>query len=401
MSYQRFYLLLLLLLCSISTIFAADWPKFLGPTGNGYSPETGINADWAAKPPAELWRIKLTDDGYAGPSVADGKLFIIDHQGANDIVRAVDVKTGKDVWTFSYADAARSNYGFSRSTPVYENGLLFVLSRTGQLHCLDAKTGEKKWLRNIVTDFKGKLPSWEMAMSPFIDGGKLIMTPGGPDASVVALNKLTGETIWKGGGSDQAGYATPIKTILNDKEQYVVFTATSLIGVDPKNGTLLWSFPWSNGTRVNAAAPIVWKNSIFLTCAYGTGSTLVDFNAEAPKSRWASKQIQSRFQTPIYFNGHVFVTTEANRLMSIELETGIIKWQQSGFEWGGLVAIDGKLIVLDGRSGELVMCKLNTEAYEELGRITPLGGQSWTAPIIANGKLYVRNKQALVCLDIK
>ena len=289
---------------------------------------------------------------------------------------------------------------FSRSTPVYENGLLYVLSRTGQIQCLDAKDGTKKWGRNFVTDFNGKLPGWEMAMSPFIDGEKLILCPGGPDASVVALNKLTGETIWKGGGSDQAGYATPLKTILNDKEQYVVFTATLLIGVDPKDGTLLWSFPWSNGTRVNAASPIIWNNSIFVTCDYGTGSALVDFKAGVPESRWATKQIQSRFQTPIYYNNHVFVTTEANRLMSIELETGKIKWQQSGFEWGGLVAIDGKLIVVDGRSGELVMCKLNTEAYEELGRITPLGGQSWTAPIISNGKLYLRNKQNLVCLDI-
>ena len=112
MRYQQYLSILLLLFFSMTAIIAADWPKFLGPAGNGYSPETGINTDWAAKPPVELWRISLTDDGYAGPSVADGKLFIIDHKDANDIVRAIDVKTGKDIWAYTYADAARSNYGF-------------------------------------------------------------------------------------------------------------------------------------------------------------------------------------------------------------------------------------------------------------------------------------------------
>ena len=400
MHVTRILMMLVLTIC-LSSAFAADWPQFLGPTGNGYSPETGLNVDWVNKAPQELWRISLSDDGYAGPSVADGKLFIIDHKDADDIVRAIDITTGKDVWQFIYADAAKSNYGFSRATPVFDGGRLYVLSRLGKLHCLDAKTGEKVWMRDIIADFKGRRPGWDMAMSPYIDGENVIVIPGGPNAAVAALNKMTGETIWQGGGSDVPGYATPTVAAINDKRQYLIFTAAVVMGVDPDNGSVLWSYPWKTGSDVNAPVPIAVGNAVFVTTNYGKGAALIDITAEGPVARWESKTIQSRFQTPIYSDGHIFTTTEANRLMCVDVHTGEIKWQQNGFGWGGLAAFDGKLVVMDARSGDVVLANNSSVEYTELGRIKPLGGESWTAPIIANGCLFIRNKQALVCLDLK
>lgn len=380
---------------------AADWPRFLGPNANGVSPETGINKNWNEQPPTLLWKVDLTDDGYAGPAVANGVVFIVDHLGKDDILRALDLKTGREYGRYTYADAASSNYGFSRATPLITGNRLYYISRLGRAICLDAKSGKLVWERDLIADFKGRRPGWDFAMSPIIDDGKLIVSPGGPNAGVAALNPETGATIWAGGGSDVPGYATPVVATINGKKQYVTFTTAALMAVDPANGARLWSFPWKTGADVNAATPIVIGNSVFITTNYGHGSALVDITPNGPQARWANPQIQSRFTTPIYLGGYLYTTTEANQLLCIVPATGEVKWRQQGFEWGGLCAVDGTLIVCDGRSGDVVMVAASPDGYRELGRIKPLGGQSWTAPIVADGKLLVRNKKALACLALK
>ncbi|MCX7886502.1 MAG: PQQ-binding-like beta-propeller repeat protein, partial [Verrucomicrobiae bacterium] len=217
-------------------LLAADWPNFLGPTRNSLSPETGLNKNWSTYPPRELWRVPMNDDGYAGPSVANGKVFIVDHRGDKDVVRALDLRTGKDVWTYSYNDRAKPNYGFARATPTVEGGKVYTVSRFGWVHCLDEKTGSLIWRKDVVAQFKGIIPRWEMAWSAVVDGDKLIVVPGGDGAAVAALDKNTGATVWKGGGSDKPGYATPVVATLHGVKQYVVFTAFHLIGVDAASG---------------------------------------------------------------------------------------------------------------------------------------------------------------------
>ena len=162
------------LLCAAAT-WAADWPQFLGPNHDGISPETGIYKDWNAKPPKELWRTDMGDDGYAGPSVVAGKLYIVDHKGAEDVVRAIDVQSGKDVWSFAYPETKPKLYGFARATPTYDNGKLYILSRFAVLYCLDAEKGTKLWMRDIKTEFKAKRLNeakydWGYSESPRIDG---------------------------------------------------------------------------------------------------------------------------------------------------------------------------------------------------------------------------------------
>jgi len=378
-----------------------EWPNFRGPNHDGKSAETGINKDWKAKPPKELWRITLGDDGYAGPSVAAGKLFIIDHEGADDVVRAVDIKTGKDVWSFRYPDARKGNYGFSRSTPAYDNGKLYTLSRVGNLHCLDAEKGTKIWQRNIKQDFQGVFGSWEYAYSPLVDGKNLIVCPGGPNAAVVALDKETGKDVWKGGGSDQAGYATPVIATIGGKRQYVVFTGEGLVGIDPGGGAALWKFPWVTAHKVNAATPIVIGDSVFIASGYGVGCALVKIEGNNAKQVWHNKEIKAHFSSAILHDGMIYGTGDPGELVCLDPKTGAGRWHQKGFEKGGIVAVDGVLIAQDGAGGDLIMVKLDPTKYEELGRIKPLGGQSWTTPIIADGKIFVRNKQALVALDLK
>lgn len=380
---------------------AADWPCFMGPNHNGISSETGLNKNWAAKAPAVLWQAPLSDKGFAGPSVADGKVFIVDHVGAQDIVRAFDFETGKELWSYPYADTAKENYGFARCTPSYSDGKLYTLGRLGQLICLDAKTGKAVWGKNIINDFGGQHPQWDYAGSVLIDGNKAIVCTGSANGSVACFNKNTGDTIWTGGNADAAGYSTPVPATILGQKQYVVFTAASVIGVNADTGKLLWSFPWTTKYGVNAPQPIVEGNFVFVTSGYASGCALYEITAQGPQQRWANQKISSHFNSPIFYNGYLYSDSDPGNLVCMSPQNGQPAWTQGGFEKGGLIIADGVIMMLTGNAGDLVMAKAVPDGYQELGRIKPLGGQSWTAPILANGRLIIRNKDGMACLDMR
>ena len=380
---------------------AADWPCFMGPNHNGISSETGLNKNWAAKPPATLWQVPLSDKGFAGPAVADGKVFIVDHDGAQDVVRALDFENGKEVWAYRYADTAKENYGFARCTPTYADGKLYTLGRLGQLNCLDARTGKALWSKNIITDFGGQHPQWDYAGSVLIDGDKAVVCTGSANGSVAALNRNTGETIWIGGNADVAGYTTALPATILGQKQYLVVTAASVIGVNADTGKLLWSFPWTTQYNVNAPQPVVEGNFVFVTSGYNSGCALYEITAQGPAQRWANKSISSHFNSPLYYNGYLYSDSDPGNLVCMSPQAGQVAWKQGGFEKGGLIIADGTIIMLSGNTGDLVMAKATPDSYQELGRLKPLGGQSWTAPILANGRLIIRNKGTLACLDLR
>lgn len=383
---------------------ANDWPCFRGPNHDGTSPEKGINKDWKAKPPKVLWRVPMSDKGFAGPSVADGKVFIIDRKGDQDLVRALNLADGKDVWSFPYAEPTKENYGHARATPTCDGDKIYTLSTGGQLHCLNAADGKLVWKVNIQQQFKGKTPQWLYSMSVLIDGPAAIVCPGGPNASVAALNKADGKPIWAGGGSDQPGYATPVAATIQNVKQYVVFGGKTVFGVEAKSGKQLWQAPWETKYDVNAATPVVLGNSVFITSNYRRGCALVDVAAGGAKIRWENKEVQSHFNTAIVHEGNLYTTSDPNKLLCLDPQTGNARWTQNGFGKGGLVGVDGTLIVIDGVTGDVALVALDPAAYKELGRLSLLQGggkQYWTAPIVAAGRLLVRDKTELVCLDLK
>jgi len=381
---------------------ASDWPNFRGSEYDGISDEKLPNKDWKTKPPKEIWRIELGDDGYAGPSVVGGKLFILDHKENRDMVRAVDLKTGKNAWNYGYEDTDKAQYGFAHATPTYDSGRIYTLSRLGLLNCLKADDGSLIWKRDIKAEFGGRWVSDNCgyAASPMIDGEKLIVLASGPGALIVALDKNTGQPIWKGGGSEQAGYATPVKATIGGKAQYVIFSGMSILGVDAQDGVPLWSLPWRTSYGVNASTPLVLGNTVFISAAYGVGCELIDASATPPKILWENKALKAHFNTPILFDGHIYGIGDPDHLRCIVQATGEVKWSQPGFQKGGVIGIDGMIIAINGSDGDVVLCKMSPEGYAESGRIKPLGGQSWTAPVISGGKLFVRNRSTLVCLDL-
>ncbi|MFN3684924.1 MAG: PQQ-binding-like beta-propeller repeat protein [Fimbriimonadaceae bacterium] len=385
----------------IGTQAGGEWSRFRGPNGDGISPETGIRKNWNAVPPSLLWKAPLSDNGYAGPAAAKGTVFIVDHSGSNDIVRAFDLKTGRELWRHSYPDASSDNYGFSRATPLIAGGKVYVYSRLGKFLCLDAKSGKPLWTRDLASEYQAPRPEWDMSASPILHQGRVLVCVGGRNATLVALDPNTGKTIWQGGGSDQAGYATPVVATINGRTQVLVFTAKALVGVDPANGALLWRQPWDTPYDVNAATPVVFGNSVFITSGYNRGCALVDITPQGPRIRWENKAVKAHFSSPILRGGVIYANSDPGELVCLEAATGKVLWKARGFEKGGLCAVDGVILAMDGAGGDVVMVAMDPSAYRELGRFRPLGGQSWTAPIVSNGCLIVRNRQALACYSLR
>lgn len=377
-----------------------DWPAFRGATGDGISPLRGINKNWSSKPPKVLWQIKMSDRGYAGPSVAEGKVFILDHTGDQDIVRALDLRTGKDLWTHQYQQPSKYDHGYSHATPVYCDRRLYTLGRLGLLNCLDVRSGAKLWSVDLVSDLKGKHPTWGYAGPPIIDGEKLVVGTGGT-AGLAALDRKTGKMLWTGGVGGLAGYGPPMKATISGKTQYVVFGGSCVYGADAASGKVLWQTPWSTSYDVNASTPVVAGNFVFITSGYGTGCELVKVSGSQAEVAWKSKDMQSHFNSPVYLDGYLYGTSDPGNLVCMSIKDGRVAWKQSGFEKGGVAAVDGTIIAVDGRGGDVVMVSASPSGYKELGRFKPLGGQSWSPPVIADGKLLIRNTTALACLDLK
>lgn len=376
----------------------ASWPEFRGPLGDGLSKETGLNKAWQTKAPKLIWKTSLSDDGYAGPSSAAGLLFLVDHQGGNDIVRAWKLSDGTEVWRNTYADADKSNYGFSRATPAYDAGKLYVVSRLGKVLCLDAKTGKTLWKREMVEEMSGQKPNWDYAGSPIVDGNRLIVVPGAEDGAVVALDKTTGKTLWKG-GSGAPGYSTPVIANLDGKRQIVVLLAKKLAGLDAASGKELWSYPWETGYGVNAATPLVIGNGVYITGGYGHGCAMVGVANGQPTVKWQNRTMQAHFSSPVFYKGFIYGTGDPGVLVCMDPATGNTLWKQPGFEKGGMIGGDGVAFVHNGSNGELAMFQLANDAYHEVGRISPLQGQAWTAPIIVDKKLVIRTKDTIAVID--
>lgn len=398
---------LIVFLAASVLIFADDWPQFRGINRDGISVETGIAKDWKSNPPKELWRFPLSDDGYAGPSMAGGIVYIIDRDGSGDALRAIDA-SGKEIWKYTYAEAGGFNYGFSRSTPAVNNGKVYGLSRNGHLYCVDANTGAPVWTVNLVSKFGGVLPKWLYAVSPFIDGDNLIVIPGG-GKNPIALNKDTGEAVWQGDVAEGVSYATPVIGTFGGVKQYILFMAKSLTGVSAENGSLLWRIPWETSYDVNAALPVIIDDRIFITSGYKHGCAMVKADAKSASILWENKNVQAHFSSPVYLNGHIFASSDPGDLVCLDLD-GNVKWRKGVIEKGGFIVIDGVIILQHGKTGEVVMAEVNPAAYVELGKFRPFPGgkpdgargwQFWAAPIVADGKLVVRSQRELACFDLK
>jgi len=382
---------------------AADWPNFLGPNTNNISLERGLNKSWSNQLPRILWKTDLTDEGYAAPSIAGGKLFIVDHLGSNDIVRALSIADGHELWRYEYPDAVKAHQGFTANTPLVDGNKVYTYSRRGKVHCLDTESGAVLWSRDLAAEYQSKMPPWEFCMSPVVDGDKLILCPNGERCGLLFLDKITGKTLKEAAPGFLASYATPIIATLNGVRQYVLFGTDRLTGISADDGKELWQVPWPTkfGGKKGPTPLLLGDNRIFASTTEGGDTGVVDLSSGSPVVTWKHQKMQDHFPTPVFYHSRIYGASDPKFLVCLDPADGQILWEKETGKYTSVLAADDTVIALSGSSGELLMLDAAVPEYSELGRFTPLGGQSWTAPVLSDGRLYVRNKTAIACIDLK
>lgn len=373
---------------------AADWPQWRGPQRNGLSAETGLNLKWPAAGPRHLWNAQV-GEGYSSVSVAGGRLYTMGNAGNQDTVWCLNAETGKQIWKRSYPSGS-GDYAGPRATPTVDGKLVYTFGREGQAFCLDSATGKVVWSRNLKQELRAEEPRWGFAGSPLIEGDLVIYNVGTAGA---ALRKANGQVVWKSAPAT-AGYASPLAYTVGRDRAVAIFSAQGLSGVNPRDGRRLWQYPWPTLYDVNAADPIFSGDTVFISSNYNHGCALLRVSGNGATRLWENRNMRNHTNSCVLVGGAYYGNDEGS-LACIDAKTGAQRWKQRGMGRGGLIAAEGNLLMTTER-GELVVVRANPAAYTELARAKVLGGDCWTHPVLANGRLYCRNHQGeLVCLDLK
>jgi outer membrane protein assembly factor BamB len=379
-----------------------DWPSWRGPNRNGITEDKNWDYQTLTDKPKILWQ-RNVGKGYSSVTVVGDYLFTMGNAVLKNKVLCIDTRTGEDIWSFEFESADKYHYG-SLSTPVYENDRVYVSERNGKVFCLDAKTGKQVWYVNIVDEFKADKPKYGFSGSPVIEGDLVILNAGGQG---IALNKHNGKKVW-GSGTGRAGYATPVIYEYKGEKCAMIFSHRCLNAVKVSNGELLWSFPWVFSDGADSPDPVVVGNRVFISTAYRNGATMIDFEDNKPVQKWFKKEIQNEFGSTIYVDAYLYVPHGDTRdrtayLKCVDFNTGEEKWSRDTGHCS-IIYIDNKFIILN-QWGEITVMEGNENGYKDLAhtKIVETSDEirCWTAPVLTNGKLYVRtNLGDLVCVDV-
>jgi outer membrane protein assembly factor BamB len=379
------------------------WTNFRGPNRDGRYEELAVLTNWPAGGLSPIWK-QPVGVGYASFVIADGRAYTIEQRRRQELVAAYDMNNGRELWTQKWnAEYTDSTGDGPRATPTWDDGRIYALGATGELRCLDARTGAVIWGRNILTENKAENLQWAMAASPLVVDDKVIVLPGGSqNSSVVAYNKMTGAPVWKV-LSDKQAYVSPMLVTLAGRRQILVVTSTRAVGLVPEDGSLLWSYPWDTDMGINVSQPImVSGNRFFISAGYGKGAALVEvtgsgktFNA---KTIWENTNMKNKFNSSVLHQGYVYGLDEGI-LTCIDVNTGERKWKGGRYGYGQVLLANGNLIVMSD-SGELVLVKASPDQLTEIAKFQAIEGKTWNYPAIAAGKLLVRNANEMAAYNI-
>lgn len=389
---------------SAIVVNASDWPRWRGPDLNGISKET----DWSPKAlndePKILWRAKL-GMGFSSFAVVDGRVYTTGNTADTDTLFCFDADTGKEIWKYSHPEPLDPKYfeGGTTATPTVDGDTVYILSRTGQLAALDAAKGDIKWKKDIAREVGATKPTWGFSGSPFIEGAMLVVNVG---KFGTALVKTTGQVVWNT-GREESGYATPVPFEMRKRKSLAIFGSQELAAIDPLTGKLQWSFPWKTEYDVNAADPIISGDKIFVSSGYNKGGGLIDLSSGRPKEVWANQNMHTMFNPAVLIGGYLYgISGQAGKsgdsgLACVEFATGKLMWLEKSLMFGAMTATTDKLIAI-GEKGELVIADVNPDKFVADSRAQVLGGRCWTTPVLANGRIYIRNaKGDMICVDVK
>jgi outer membrane protein assembly factor BamB len=380
---------------------AADWPQWRGQNRDGISPETGLLTSWPSGGPKVVWRISGLGVGYSSFSIVNGRMYTQGQRGKQEFVIALDVNNGAKLWeTVTSRDFENDRGSGPRGTPTFDNGKLYAMTGEGTVVCLDAATGKIVWQIDSVKRFGGSVPHWGYSESPLIDGDRVIVMPGGRGASLVSLDKRTGEVQWKT-GDDHAGYSSAILADVGGTKQVIALSGQSAFGVQESTGELLWHYNRVSNNVANIATPIYQDGAVFLSSAYDTGCALLKLNPKGMQEVYFNRDMMNHYSSSVLVDGTLYGFTNA-LLSAMDFKTGKQLWKNRSVGKGSVTYADKRLYAL-GEDGMVGLIEASPAAYKEVSRFEYQKGSlpSWSPLVISDGRMYLRDQDNLTSYDIK
>jgi outer membrane protein assembly factor BamB len=389
-----------------------DWPQWQGADRTAVSKETGLLKSWPKEGPPLAWKVKGLGEGFSTPSIADGRIFAMGNRAKTEYVICLSEKDGKEIWATPIGPVRRGGGGDPgpRCTPTVDGKLIYALGRGGDLLCLEFDMGKEVWRKNLEKDFGGQVGGWHYCESPLVDGDKLIVTPGGKKATLVALNKKTGATVWQGPveQGNRAEYSSVIAAEVAGTRQYIQFLSGGVVGVAAADGKFLWRYDKPANGTANCSTPIYSDGFVFAASGYGTGGGLAKLaKADAGFTAtevYFTREMKNHHGGMVLLDGHIYGSNEG-QLACLNFKSGQAKWQARQPGKGSIACADGQLYYRnEGGKGTLFLVEATPDKYVEHGRFDQperTGLSAWSHPVIANGKLYIRDQDLLLCYDVK
>jgi outer membrane protein assembly factor BamB len=401
---------------------AADWPQWRGPQRDGSSPETGLLKEWPKDGPKQLWKNGEIGGGFSTPSVVAGRVYLLGDKDKEEYLIALDAKDGSEQWRAKLGPVGKDgppSYPGPRSTPTVDGDRVFALGSGGDLVCVEKAKGEVKWKKNLKADFAGQPGMWAYAESPLIDGDVLVCTPGGKESTLIGLDKKTGEPVWKCAvpDGDFAAYASVIAVEAGGVRQYVQFLGKELVGVEAKTGKFLWRYDKTKDPAANIPTAVSHDGCVFTSTARN-GSGLIRLKADKDKGDVSTEEVYynktalSSTGGAVRVGDYLYGTNAKGELVCMEFKTGEVKWHDPSVGAGSLCSADG-LLYVRGQGGDgfgpekparTALVEATPDGYKEKGRFEqPEHGNrpAWPHPVVADGKLYLRDQGVLFCYDVK
>ena len=394
----------------------ADWPQWRGPDRTDVSKETGLLKTWPAGGPKLLWTNAIAGLGFSGPAIVGNRLFTMGANGDKEYVHAVDAESGKKIWSMEIADMLTHDRGDGpRGTPTVDGDALYAVSGQGTLACLETATGKKRWAISLTKDLGGRIPTWGYAESPLVDRDRVICTPGGNKGALAAIDKKTGKVVWQSKDvTDPAGYSSMISVEVGGVRQYVQMTMKGVVGVAAKDGKVLWHYPQPDYRTAVVPTPIFHNNHIYVSAGYGAGCDLLKLVPEGKTVKaekvYANKNMVNHHGGVVLVGEHLYGYSDGKGWVCQEFKTGKNVWEEKGkLGKGCLTYADGNLYCYSERDGTAVLVEATPRGWKENDRFTipkqtelnRKKGQIWTHPVVANGRLYLRDQDLIFCFDVR
>jgi len=412
-SYRTLFLTALIIMFVGLTSQADDWLQWRGASRDGKSTETNLLKSWPKAGPRMIWSIETLGKGYSSPAIENGVIYINGMLKKQGILFALDLN-GKEIWKTPYGREWTRSFPGTRSMPTIDGNRIYLLSGQGVLVCFDKKTGKIDWSLDAHKKFNGKMLTWGMGEAVLIVDDKVICTPGGPDATMVALDKTNGQTIWTTKGlSDKSGYCSPMFIERGGRKIIITQTFLAAVGIDAADGKLLWRDTFTDyQTEIepeNPNTPLYLNGEFYITSGYGDGGTMFRISPDGTQinRKWADTTLDCHHGHVVLVDGYIYGSSwDTNRhgnWVCLQWETGKVMYDTKWHGKGCILYADGMLYCYEETKGNFALVKPDPQEFRVVSSFkVPLGkGENWAHPVISNGILYIRHGPAFMAYDIK